>query len=148
MNQANPKKALRQMKSKKNILTIAAVLALSFSQVEHASSKPMDEQEKQFCSSIGLIYHNQAKTYDDKIKKGQELFSQSKDDKMKKMMQGTFHDMQAVRDSLNKAGDFMDKEFGKADSPQQIKFASDNLTIPLKKLQESSDICIKLKAFN
>lgn len=126
---------------------IAAVLGLAFAQTTIVSAKPMSDHDKQFCAAIGLMYHNQAKTYDDQIKKGQVLVSQTKEPKMRELIQSTFQDLKKLEDGYNKLGDFMEKEFGKAVTPEQIKFAKDSAGTPLKKLQENSDVCIKLKAF-
>ena len=107
----------------------------------------MDAKTQQLCATIGLIYHNQAKQYDSQIKKGSALLVQTKDKKMKDLIQTSIHDLTPVRDNINKLGDFMEREFGKAESKQQIDFATQNLGTPLKKLQEYSDNCIKMKAF-
>ena len=107
----------------------------------------MDEHVKQICAAIGLIYHLQAKEYDDKIKQGKDLIKQSTDKKMNKLIASTFHDMAAVRDNVNKLGDFMEREFGKAESAEQMNFAQQNKAIPLDTLKGHADECLKDKAF-
>ncbi len=135
------------MKSNKLVLVLASVIGLALSHAPLASAQPMDEKSKQLCAAIGLIYHLQAKGYDDKIKQGKELVKKSDDPKMSKLIEGTFRDMAAVRDNTNKLGDFMERQFGKAESSEQIKFAQQSIGTPSIKLKEYSDNCLQMKAF-
>jgi hypothetical protein len=140
-------KVLDIMKCNKFVIAIASVIGLVVSQAPLASAQPMDEKSKQLCAAIGLIYHLQAKGYDDKIKQGKELVKKSNDPKMNKLMEATFRDMAAVRDNTNKLGDFMERQFGKAESTEQINFAQQSIGTPLTKLKEYSDNCLQMKAF-
>ncbi len=83
------------MKIKKCVVAIVAISGLTCSQAPLASAQPMDEKSKQLCAAIGLIYHLQAKGYDDKIEQGKELVKKSNDPKMNKLMETTFRDMAA-----------------------------------------------------
>ncbi len=114
------------MNSKKLVLVVACFIGLLVSEAPLVSAQHMDEKAKQICAAVGLIYHLQVKEYDDKIKQGKDLIKQSKDQKINKLMESTFHDMAAVRDNTNKLGDFMEREFGKAESTEQINFPEQN----------------------
>ena len=120
-------KEFNKMKSKKDAMAIVTFFGLALSQAVLASAKPMDPKAQQICAAIGLIYHYQAKGYDVQIKKGQELISQTTEPKMKKTIQDTVRDMTAVRDNINKLGDFMERELGKAESSEKINFATTGL---------------------
>jgi hypothetical protein len=140
-------KDLDIMKTQKLVILIASFIGLMVSLLPLASAQPMDEKSKQLCAAIGLIYHLQAQGYDEKIKKGSELVKKSKDLKMNKLMESTFRGMEAVRDNTNKLGDFMERQFGKAESSEQINFAKQSIGTPSIKLKEYSDNCLQMKAF-